>query len=379
MRKHPIVFAAIGALAAAGLVVACDDHPVSRLPNRPSPVAFAGIEISGPDRVAPGQSAQFTAIIRLSDGTRKTASADTNVTWTTSDGQLLRVNGSGVATAQQLLGDATVRASVPRGSGGVLQSAKEITILPDGTFRVVGMIRDKDFPTLPIFGARIDVTPGQVATFSGFDGRYTLYGVPSEAEVRITRAGYASSVQSLRLTAHTTQDFELVAAGPRNDPPSGPYTLTVDVTGTCSSLPADLQHRRYDANVTRTGRDGMSLTVSLTEPRFRVDNFGQGNKFTGRVDAGGATFELYGYSSYYYYYYPSVAELLANGSVLEISGRVAMKGSALGLSGQLISWGGITNWDSGFPLRARSLGSCSVFSSTSPIIMLTLVPTLVPR
>ena len=119
--------------------------------------------------------------------------------------------------------------------------------------------------------------------------------------------------------------------------------------------------------------------MSLTEPRFRVDNFGQGNKFTGRVDAGGATFELYGYSSYYYYYYPSVAELLANGSVLEISGRVAMKGSALGLSGQLISWGGITNWDSGFPLRARSLGSCSVFSSTSPIIMLTLVPTLVPR
>jgi len=367
MRKHSIVAGSIGAMAMA-TVIGCED-PVSRVPSRPSPLAFAGLEISGPDRVAPGQSAQFTAIIRLADGTRKAASADTNVQWTTSDGQLLRVNGSGLATAQQQFGDVTVRASVSgAGTPGVLQSAREVTVLPDGTFRVVGTVRDATVTTLPIYGARLEVTPGQLATTSNFEGRYALFGVPAEAEVRISRDGYHSSVQTLRVTANATRDFELEASGPRSPVP-GPHTLTVDVTGTCSGLPTDLQHRRYEAMLTQQGTSFVSLTVTLTEPRFKI-TFGTGNSFWGRPDATGAVFTLWDFS---YYYYPDVVEQLPDGSVLEISGTVTMRGTAAGMSGKLTSYGGLSRYSSGFPTGPfpyTRLGGCS----TSSDIVLTLTP-----
>jgi Carboxypeptidase regulatory-like domain len=366
MRKLSLVAGSIGAMAMAAVIGACSEDPVSRLPNRPTPLAFAGIEISGPDRIPPGQSAQFTAIIRLSDGTKKAASAATNVQWTTSDGQLLRVDGSGLVTTQQQLGDATLRART-----GVFQSAKEVTILPDGTFRIVGLVRDAELPAIPIFGARIEVTPGQLATVTSFDGRYTLYGVPAEAEVRVTRDGYQPSVQNLRLTANATQDFELVPSGPRT-PWSGSFTLAVDVTGTCSSLAPDLQHRRYEVTITQTGSD---LEVTLTEPRFRLNSLSRGNKFSGRADASGATFTLLAYDYYYYYYYgpygyPNVAEKLPNGTVLEIEGKVSMSGTAASRSGQLLPYGGIFNWDSGFPTNPRWLGGCS----NQSVIVLTLTP-----
>jgi hypothetical protein len=358
MRKLSIVGGSIGAMALAAFIGACSEEPVSRLPARPSPLALTGIEISGPDRLPPGKAAQFTAILRLSDGTKKAASADTHVQWTTSNGQLLRVDTSGVVTAQQQLGDAVLRAG-----SGALQSTKEVSILPDGTFRVVGMVRDSELPTLPVFGARIEVTPGGLTTLSNFDGRYTLYGVPAEAEVKITRDGYHPIVQNLQLTGNLTQDFALVPSGPKS-PLVGTYTLAVDVTGTCSAIPSDLQHRRYDATVTQ---NGTNLEVTLTEPRFKLNSSKQGNRFSGRLDATGATFFLSDLG-YYYYYYPSVAEQLPNGTVLVIAGQVAMKGTAGGMSGQM-AFGSVVNWDSGFPY-GRYLGGC--FNPST--ITLSLIP-----
>jgi hypothetical protein len=367
MRKLFLVSRSTGAIAIAALIVACED-PVTRLPARPSPLALAGIEISGPDRVAPGAATQFTALIRLADGTKKAASADTRVQWTTSDGQLLRVDASGLVTAQQRMGDATLSASVARGGGasGTFQSAKEVTVLPDGTFRVVGTVRDAELPTLTVFGARVEVTPGPLTTTTGFDGRYTLYGVPADAELRITRDGYEPSVQHLQLTANATRDFQLTPTNGPRPTPSGPFTLAVDITGTCTGLPPDLQHRRYEAVITL---NGTTLEVKLTEPRFKLSG-GQGNRFFGRLDATGATFFLSSYFSYYYYYYSDLAEQLPDGTVLEIWGQVTMRATTAGMSGQLSPYGGINHWDSGFPTNARYLGGCA----TQSAIVLTLTP-----
>src|SRR5262245_6219736 len=122
------------------VVIACN-NPATNLPPYPNLPFLSGIEISGPDTVAPGQSAQFFAVIRLSDGTRKNASPGTNVTWT-STSPLLRVTSTGLATAQQGLGDATLKATVPlsSGRGSIATGSKDIVILPEGTFRVAGIV-----------------------------------------------------------------------------------------------------------------------------------------------------------------------------------------------------------------------------------------------
>jgi hypothetical protein len=148
--------------------------------------------------------------------------------------------------------------------------------------------------------------------------------------------------------------------------------LAVDVTGSCGSLQADLRSRRYEAIVTLNGVD---VEVTLTEPRFRLNSINRGNSFTGRVEPDGATFTLIGYDFYYYYYgpfgYPNVVEKLSNGTFLEIEGRISMKGTAAGMSGQLLPFGAIYNWDAGFPTSPRFLGGCSTSQAT---ITLTLTP-----
>ena len=83
----------------------------------------------------------------------------------------------------------------------------------------------------------------------------------------------------------------------------GPYTLTIDVVSPCpNGLSPDLQHRRYDAFVSQ---NGPAVEVELTEPRFRLNSLGRGNKFTGRSLGNGVTFTLRPYAifGYYYYYY----------------------------------------------------------------------------
>jgi hypothetical protein len=167
--------------------------------------------------------------------------------------------------------------------------------------------------------------------------------------------------------------FPLALSGPRLSL-GGDYTLAIDMVGSCNSLPAELHHRRYDAVVMQ---DGIDLEVRLTEPRFRLNAFNKGNRFTGRADAGGATFTLDKYASvggrYYYYYYtgatdyPSIAEQLADGNFFVPSGIAVTTAAGGGLSGRLD--GGMSRWGPGFPASVSWNGACF-----SPNLQFTLTP-----
>ena len=348
--------------------LACSD-PSSVLPTTPSAPGVTGLELTGPSSIAPGQTVQLLANIRLADGTLKLSSPGTPIQWSSSNNSVLRVTSTGLATGGPNVGEARIFVTVGTGQAARF-SNKEFVVVPEGTFRMVGTIVEADYPSIPVLGARISVSPGGVSYTTGFDGSYRLYGVPSDATVSVTKTGYTSTVQAIRLTEHSTRNFSLALIGTRVMI-SGPYRLTIDTAGSCIGGPplsAALMRRTYDATVTQNGPD---ITVQLTEARFRLNGSNRGNRFTGRAGTDGVTFVIDGFDAYYYYYglapYPSIAERLSDATILVPQGTIFATGSADGFSGALN--GSISQWSSQFPFSGLMLGHC-----TSPAGQFTLTP-----
>jgi hypothetical protein len=310
-------------------------------------------EITGPASIAPGQSAQFTAVVRLGDGSTKTL---TGVVWHSTNTALLQVTSAGVAVAGSGMGDVTLQADVPV-ERATARLSREVVVLPDGTYRLVGTVLANE--VLTVSGARLEVTPGSAFATTDFAGYYKLYGVPADASIRIVRDGYQPFEQSVHLTGHATKSFILTSTNPSAHLVlGGPSTVAIDAAPGCSALPDDLQHRSYQATVTRIEQTN-SVDVNLTEPRFSPRN-GLGNHFPGTVEVGGAGFNISGFfsRSYYrgllYYYYPDVVERLSDGTILLVAGSVRTTGTAAGLFGQL---DGELSHYSAFPNGAL-LGTC---------------------
>jgi hypothetical protein len=383
MRHLLPVGRAVAVLAGVGVMAGCSDGPKriagpSPTPGAPGPTAppaVVNVEISGPTSIRPGQSAQFSAILRFSDGTTQTAPS---VRWS-SQNRVIRVDASGLVTAREENGEDVLSAEVISGGPGLGQrSSRAILVLPDGTYRMVGLVTEHGLPTSPVVGARVEVTAGMpVVAATDYDGRYRLYGIPPTAEIRVTRDGYQPHVQSVHLTEHATQNFELTLAGARLDL-AGPYTLTIDIAcATSTPVPADVRQRRYAAFLTQSGP---TVDVVLTESsRFRINSAGRGNRFSGHVDAAGATFRLDDFltDSVWYFAipyepsaYPSVVEQLSSGTILIMSGATVTRQAADGLSGDLA--GSVYHFDSRFltvPLLSSIRGSCF---ATSPAHRFTL-------
>jgi len=340
------------AIVLVGLASACGSDPVSRIPFSPSVPGVAGLQISGPATIAPGQSAQFIADTRLNDGAVKSTTSATNIRWRTSN-SLLSVSASGLVTAGQNRGESVLTAEVLPGT--TIRGTREIVVVPDGTYRVVGSVRAADVPTLGIAGARVEVPGTSLATTTDFSGNYRLYGVSPSADIRVTANGYQTVTQNVQLTAHATQNFLISPDGLRISL-NGPFIVSFDA-GNCSGNPplsADLLHRAYEAVVSTT--NGI-VDVRLTESRFSV-NGGQGNRFSGRAEPTGVTFTLdYLYLYFFYAYYPSLAERLSNNTVLTISGTATTSAFNGGVSGQLN--GSFSNYDSRYPASNTALiGNC---------------------
>jgi len=330
---------------AAGLVAGCGGDGTV---GAPSGVVLR-VEIQGPASLAPGQSAHYEVIERLSNGTSR---SQPSATWTSSDSSVVKVTSSGIATAQS-------------GAGGVLLTAittksgsKEVGVLPSNTFRLVGSVTDTQGGAIP--DARIEVIGGPSAT-TGSDGAYRLYGVPREADVRVTRGGYLAveqHIQWIDAAFNFRMPVDVVDLERRNL--GGDYTLTLEAASSCGSskpLAVELRRRSYDANVTQ---DGLRLQGVLTEQRFEpwTDNAG---RFSGTVTPDGARFEI-GMDPAHWF--SDLVERLPDGSTLEINGTAKTTGSSGVLSGAFSGWfshGGPSGWlgdcdGSRFTLSPRNVG-----------------------
>ena len=323
--------------------------------------SIARVEITGPASVAPGGTARLAVMAKMSDGSTRTMADGPE--WKTSNPSLLVVAADGTVSGRKV-GEANVTAVVESRNVMPLTSVREVVVVPDGTFRVIGRVTERDAPG-PVPAATVEVIAAGVvvaAATTDADGRYRLYGVPPDAAIRATREGYAPVEVRDPIASHTTLNFALTLLEPRPDL-SGTYRLTIEAGGTCPGsrpLPDHLRQRTYVATVTQMGAQ---LDVRLSGATFAIDNHGNGNHFFGRVEPSGVTFTLdRGFTDYYYFYYyylaeyPDLSEQLPDRTVLAISGSAAVSTSPTGMSGSLT--GSMSLYSAAFP-QIDVLGGCN--------------------
>jgi hypothetical protein len=344
MRSRVRYCMLVTSLLVAGSACGGDD-PALNAPSSLPPVTMVSVNVDGPTRLAPGESAQFIATVNLSNFTTKSPAS---VRWLASPPSFLKVDAAGVATGGPFSGGAAITADVTQPNGTIIRKSLGVIVLPRNTFLVVGTVTDAELG-VPVPGARVELTSGALSTDTDSAGVYRLYGVPLSAEIRVTAPGYQTVTQNLDLSGDSRQDFRLALSGPRLIL-SGNYTLTMEVTA-CSGgppLPQSLRLRQYDAAITQSG---IALQVVLTEPRFLVVG-NAGNRFSGQVTATGATFTL----NWNEDSHPNVVERLGDGSFLVAAGGATTTGSAAGLSGTL--GGSLLHYGPGFPGTFNFLDSC---------------------
>jgi hypothetical protein len=311
MSTPKAIKAFVAAAGAAALLAACSDDNLNK--GGPSPGVLRA-EILGPASIAPGQTANYSVVEHLAGGGSRVLPT---AAWASSNSGLVQISNSGVATARNVTGETviSVRTSV--------SAAKEVFVLPAGTFRLIGRVGDADVANLPIPGARVEVPDGPSATTDN-TGLFRLYGVPGDGEIRISRDGYLTKTERVQLSANGTRNFTISLDGSIGNL-SGNYTLTVEAAANCPNttrpLAQDLRRRSYEASIRQ---NGSRLEVFVNDPRM------VGNQFSGNVTPTGATFTVdWGY----YDIYSQLAERMEDGAYLSIWGNAFTTNSSGNLSG----------------------------------------------
>jgi hypothetical protein len=334
----PIRSRHLAGCAAIGLVLvvaACDKSPAGptspRPPQQPSPplpVTVVRIELVAPAEIAPGETVQLTATATKSDGSVENVSSQTQ--WTPLDSEVLQLSATGLATGKSHGGEL-----VTARFGGRAAS-RFISVLPKGTFRIGGTIKDSGFGLANVMVTVISGVGEGLTTLSGFDGSYRLYGVGGSVLIQAKKDGYLNSTRQIDASVTRAYDFNMEPARPRTDY-GGTYTLTITAASPCQypadTLPDAAKRRVYTANV---AQDVGRLTVTLSDTDFIVTN-GYGNRFAGFVDATDAVTFSIGDAYYYWNFYSGHFDIVErfNATALMVNGNVTAKGTPQLISGTL--------------------------------------------
>jgi hypothetical protein len=237
---------------------------------------------------------------------------------------LVSANGSGTKTL--------------RASYGSLSSSKEVIVVPDGTYRLTGMVSYPFDPAGPILDARVEVLDGPArGTASGTSdkGQYELYGVTGELSLRVTKAGYDPQIVRVTVTDHQVLNIDLLSTTQIPNV-SGSYVLTITAADTCgATLPAAAMSRSYSAAIEQVGR---TLSARLSGADFATPNgWLAANTIKAIVDPTRVTIDLgsLGCGGYYYGCWPSLLEQFAPTQVFLPSGRATLAISTTALAGEL--------------------------------------------
>jgi hypothetical protein len=262
----------------------------SKPPNSPSVPDITRVEIIAPSTLAPGATTQLRLLGRRSDGTSVdvTAGARFYSRGAGSSVGVLTVTPDGIATALKA-GDTTVT-----GEAETLSSTRQVVVVPDGTFRVVGQVVEEGTPSLPVGDVRVEVDGAPPDTTNVY-GLYRLYGVPGHARLRVSKDGYTTKELTLAISGHHTENVALAVSGPRVDA-GGMYQLTFEASAECDGstrvrdrIPDMLVTRHYAAAITRSGATIRSVLTGA--------NFGTagGHVVFGRAEQAGIVLEFIDY------------------------------------------------------------------------------------
>jgi hypothetical protein len=306
--------------------------------------------LEGPQDLAPGASARFTATLYGNDGSVQRSGPDNRsfppAVWATSDRSVLTVDSSGqaTATAKWGLSNLAVTITTPSQRQKTVAAAREVIVQPAGTFRYTGFVQDAEIPDHGISGAvmtvRLTDDPAGpvVASLTTTDrGAFRFYGLPADGVMHITREGYRPFVERFHLEPNGIRHYHMVVSDGARWALDGTYTMTVEATRcpATRSLPLELRRRQYTAVITQSGPN---LTFTLAEAAFHTSE-GQGNRFTGVVSPSRLEVQMRGFYDSYYYtsapVVPDIAEVLPDGSVLVLTGSGTLTGNPDELTGTL--------------------------------------------
>ncbi len=319
----------VGAIAlTCGLSAACDDAPAAPsrpLPPPPASEIVTSLELSGQTTLAPGASADFTLIAVFADGTRNDVTGSAQ--WSTRNSTVVVSEDRGRIRAGTT-GDTTLDVRYKQGN-----VSREIIVVPDGTFRVVGRILEYDGVT-PVANAHIQVRDGGAtgpSTTADTSGFYRLYGVRAATTLVVTGAGYEETEQRVWASQHATINIAVARAGPRLNV-AGTYTVVFDWSQCGPGFPVDLRRRVYAAVVQQSADN---IQVEFTEREFLRRSASRPNLIYGRVHADGIY--LIAEPDYYYPIGPGysslLTEILPDNYLLAIWGRAFLAQSGHRFSG----------------------------------------------
>ena len=264
-------------------------------------------EIGGPDSVPPGQSVQLVATAFLSDGTSRDVTAET--AWESHNGALMSISRTGLVTASDQRGEGDIIArytGLPAVRRGAEFASRKQFVLPVGTYRLYGFIKDED---VYLNGVRVELTAGPAAgmavTANGF---FYFYGVSGETEIRVSKEGYETQIRRTLVSSHQTEAFQLAISAPR-PVVDGTYTLRISAAAECrASLPESTRARVYTVVLSQSGA---RLTGALEAARITMTApYYPSNAFSGTVEPKRVLFTLssYGGDAPGDFYPPSLLE-----------------------------------------------------------------------
>lgn len=332
----------ITGLVLAFALAACSES--SRPPTRPAPTGsftnYVSMTLEGPSSIAPGGTGRFTLTAVDTEG--RSSDVTSLASWTSSARDVATFASPGVLSAQAR-GDTRVTVQFRH-----LGSQKDVAILPDGTYRLTGLVTETDTASAPVGGVRVEASSSAaepLSTVTGDDGRYRLYGVAGLVRVRFSKDGYRSGESELTVNAHAASNVELALERPR-DNVAGIYQLTISAAPGCSEKFAEnLRSRRYDVTLTQ---NGPLLEARLSGATFALSRSGLGDHFQGRVEPDGIFFRLTSHVYEYYGYaqYPDLAErITAPSGFLVIDGTTRLRENGSRFEGSLQGAYQFFQWD----------------------------------
>ena len=169
--------------------------PVAPSPS-PAPIApltVTRVDLIVPPSIAPGQSLQFQANARMSDGSVQDV---TSLAQWSAAGRLIEIGSGGLAKGVSV-GETFVTARYQSRSGSTT-----VLVLPAGTFRLKGTVVDEG---QPLSGATVNIIGGTgegLTTSTVSDGAYVLYGVGGHVRAQVKRDGYLNLLKDFDVTAN---------------------------------------------------------------------------------------------------------------------------------------------------------------------------------
>jgi hypothetical protein len=240
------------------------------------------------------------------------------------------------------LGEGDVLASFEK-----LSSGRVLIAVPTGRFKLSVDVHDGVIPAQSVVDARVEVLSGARdvrAVTNSWSSITRLYGVPRDVDIRVSKDGYTSVTQRLRLDRLST--LVHVSLVPSIDRPTltGLYRMTV-ASAACadgSELPDVARTREYEAHVWEPGGkvsvrlDGADLVPKVCASGGCFG--GDGLSFHGVVQALDAVLTLAAYDpgwDWDDWLYPSVVERLPDGVLLSFSGLALLRPTRDGFDGTL--------------------------------------------